>query len=131
MSLINRETDYAIRILRALSSGELCTIPRVCEEQFIAKPFAYKISKKLEKAGLIGIKRGSNGGLFLDCDIKKTSLWDVMSAVENVQYINDCFEEGYKCECCTHKPCRTHGRLASLQNRIYDEIKNCALADII
>lgn len=131
MSLINRESDYAIRILRVLSKKEICSIPQICEEQVIGKPFAYKISKKLEKAGLIGVKRGINGGLFLACDLSKTSLWDVLNALDNIQYVNDCFENGYKCECSNGDLCRTHHKLIALQESINTQLKATLLSDIL
>lgn len=131
MSLINRETDYALRIIRALSEKEYCSIPQICEDEHITRPFAYKISKKLEKGGFIGIKRGSRGGLFLSCDLGKTSLYDVMGALESLQLVNDCFESGYKCEIIKNGPCKIHHNLNDLQNRIYDELKNVFLKDIL
>lgn len=131
MSLINRETDYAIRILRSLSVGKLSSIPQICEEQYIARPFAYKISKKLEKAGLIGVKRGSNGGLFLACDLSEKSLFDVMSALDSIQHVNDCFADGYECECQNSAICRTHNKLKAIENHINKELKACILKDFL
>ena len=49
--LITRETDYALRVLRALSEGEQLTAGDISEQQMVPKPFAYKIIKKLSKAG--------------------------------------------------------------------------------
>lgn len=131
MTFINRETDYAIRIIRAISKEELCSIPHICETQYISKPFAHKISKKLEDGGIIGIKRGSRGGLFLACDTKKTSLWDLLNALDNKLYINECFQDGYKCECGETKPCRTHFKLEALQKRFNDELKALSLSEIL
>lgn len=131
MTFINRETDYAIRIIRALSKGELCSIPAICETQFISKSFAHKISKKLEKGGIIKIQRGSNGGLLINCDLEKTSLWDLLNTLDNKLYINECFQDGYKCDCGEEKPCRTHGKLTALQDRFNNELKSLTLNEIV
>ena len=56
--LITRETDYALRILRALSDGELLTAKALTQKEAVPHQFAYKILKKLEGAGLIRITRG-------------------------------------------------------------------------
>ena len=60
--IITRETDYAIRILRSLADLQLKNIREISDEQMIPRQFAYKISKKLERAGFIEIIRGAQGG---------------------------------------------------------------------
>ena len=49
--IMTRETDYAVRILRALSCGERMTVRQVCDLELVPVQFAYKILKKLEKQG--------------------------------------------------------------------------------
>ena len=60
--LITRETDYALRILRALAPGSCLTVGEIAEKESLPHKFTYKIMKKLEKAGIIRIIRGVNGG---------------------------------------------------------------------
>ncbi len=60
--LITRETDYALRILRALSGGEQMTVAAIAQDQQVPQQFAYKILKKLSKGGLVSIARGAEGG---------------------------------------------------------------------
>ena len=55
--IITRETDYAIRILRSLADLQLKNIREISDEQLVPRQFAYKISKKLERAGFIEIIR--------------------------------------------------------------------------
>ena len=45
--LISRETDYALRILRALSDGKKRSIEEICSLEATPKQFAYRIIKKL------------------------------------------------------------------------------------
>ena len=52
--VITRETDYALRILRALLDGKLHTAGQIAQDELLPQAFAYKILKKLEKAGLVG-----------------------------------------------------------------------------
>ncbi len=51
---MTRESDYAVRIMRALSHGSLKTVKEICGEEAIPTQFAYKILKKLSNAGLGG-----------------------------------------------------------------------------
>ena len=48
--VITRETDYALRILRALLDGKLHTAGQIAQDELLPQAFAYKILKKLEKA---------------------------------------------------------------------------------
>ena len=48
--MITRESDYAIRIIRALKDGELLPLEQICQRELVPKQFAYKILKKLERS---------------------------------------------------------------------------------
>lgn len=131
MSIINRETDYAIRIIRALPSKGERSVSKICEEQHIKKPFAYKIAKKLQKAGFIGIERGNRGGIYLNCDLSKVSLFDLFNALDNRQLVNDCFKEGFACEYCNDRICHTHENLSKLQNSVNMLLKSTSLEELL
>ena len=80
--LITRETDYALRILRRLSQGGTFTVGELADKDFLPQQFAYKIIKKLEKAGFVKIIRGVDGGCRLDCDLSQKTLYDLVIAVD-------------------------------------------------
>lgn len=40
--LFTKECDYAIRIMRALSSGELISVSRICEMEHLPSAMTYK-----------------------------------------------------------------------------------------
>ena len=63
--LFTKESDYAIRIVRALRSGEKIRAKDICECEEIPEAFAYKILKKLEKAQIVRVTRGTHGGCML------------------------------------------------------------------
>jgi hypothetical protein len=55
--LITRETDYALRILQNLMDGEKRSVGDISQKELIPQQFAYKIAKKLAKAGVcIGVR---------------------------------------------------------------------------
>lgn len=43
--LITRETDYALRIVLALSSNRYMTVSEVCKQELVPQQFVYKIKK--------------------------------------------------------------------------------------
>lgn len=48
---ITRESDYAMRVIRALMWEPRLSVSEICERESITAPFAYKILKKLQNAG--------------------------------------------------------------------------------
>ena len=73
--LITRETDYALRILRALAPGSCLTVGEIAEKESLPHKFTYKIMKKMEKAGIIRIIRGVNGGCQRICMESACMIW--------------------------------------------------------
>ena len=80
--LLTKESDYAIRIVRALKDGNKIRARDICEEEEIPEAFAYKILKKLERANLVHVSRGTRGGCVLVKDIGELSLYDIVLAIE-------------------------------------------------
>ena len=49
--LFTKESDYAIRVIRALQDGGKKTIKELCELEQIPSAFGYKILQKMNKSG--------------------------------------------------------------------------------
>ena len=126
--LITRETDYALRIMRSLSCGESFTVGELAQRETLPQKFAYKILKKLEKARIVRIIRGANGGCRLDCDLKAVTLYDLIDAVETNAKLTSCMACGYECEWRTeHGACTIHTQLARVQAAIDEEMRSRSL----
>jgi len=130
--LVTRETDYAIRALRALSDGNKKTLAEICKEEVVPQQFGYKILKKLSKAGYVVIKRGKEGGYILADGFESRTLFDLTSVMENPMDISPCVVPGYKCEAHADKdePCTVNLRLSALQQLLDAELKNVTLSSL-
>ena len=62
----------------------------------VPKPFAYKIIKKLSKAGFVRITRGADGGCRLAVGLDKVTLYDLMVVMEEDSAVIACMEDVYK-----------------------------------
>ena len=51
--LMTRECDYAVRILRALADGEMKSVVQICRAEDLKTAIAYKLTRKLEQAGIL------------------------------------------------------------------------------
>ncbi len=130
--LMTRETDYALRIIRSLVHGKLMTAGDICQQELIPQQFAYKILKKLSKAGLVTVSRGVDGGCRLTADLAQTTLYDLMSALEIQSNITACTQPGYICEWQSeHGTCNIHCTLAKIQQRLDEELRSYSLQTLL
>lgn len=131
--LITRETDYALRILRALVGGEQTTTADICKKELLPQQFVYKILKKLQKGGLISVTRGKDGGCRLIADLRKVSLYDLMEITDSDKTVSACTQPGFPCAWRQKygKPCKVHQHLQQVQNRLDEELKAVQLSKIL
>ena len=127
--LITRETDYALRILRALADGGRMTTEEICREEQLPRQFAYKILKKLEQAGLVGISRGAEGGCRLRADLKRVSLYDLTSVMGGDRAVSACMQAGYRCARreSSGTGCQVHLQLLEVQRALDRELRSRSL----
>lgn len=130
--LIRKECDYAIRILRALSKTSISSIAEISEKEQIPVPFAYKISRKLAKAGFINSHRGADGGYELKDDTLNLSLLDVCKAVDADLMISECMEPSNLCALNTcERPCKVHKEFCRLQKVVLNEMRATKLSELL
>ena len=130
--MITRETDYALRLLRTLKDGERRTAAEAAERELVPQSFAYKILKKLAKAGFIEITRGADGGCRLLKPLKEITLYDLMTAMDENCSLSACMDPGFTCSWReTHGGCTVHCHLARIQETLDAELKNHTLESIL
>lgn len=130
--LITKESDYAIRIIRALADGACKSVKKICEQENIPLQFAYKITKKLEKAGIIRSYRGTKGGYTITADINELTLFDVFIAIEENLNINCCMDEGFNCpnDAC-NAPCLVREELYDIQKAVIARLRLRPFSEIL
>lgn len=130
---ITKESDYALRILSNLLSGEQKTTKEICEKEYTPKQFAYKIIKKLAKGGLITITRGNGGGCRLSCDLKQVSFYDFLQIMEGNCLLSACMSSDFPCmrRQKNSNYCSVHNNLFHIQQAINQELKSHSLYEIL
>lgn len=130
---ITRETDYALRILRALADGEQHTAVSLAEYEQIPLQFAYKILKKLEKGGVLRIVRGAGGGCSLTNGLDQITLYQLMRIMGEDAFVSSCMRPGYQCQWCQEHEdavCRAHLHLLEIQRTLDRELDSHSLQEI-
>lgn len=132
--LLTKETDYALRLLRGLADGEQLTAAQLSEREQVPQQFAYKILKKLQKAGILTIRRGAGGGCALAAPLEQISLRRLMQAMEEDAAVSACMHPGYECQWCRahgDAVCCAHIQLAEIQQKLDWELESHSLAEIL
>ncbi|MGL4982179.1 MAG: RrF2 family transcriptional regulator [Treponemataceae bacterium] len=131
--LLTRESDYALRVFRNLQDGELKTVKKICEQEYIPKQFAYKILKKLSKVDFIEILQGAYGGVKLKVDLSTINLYDLCCAVGDKVILNCCLTNGYECSWQKEKKalCVFQKKLKTINNDIINLLKQATILSIV
>lgn len=130
--MITRGTDYAIRLLRGLADGEIHTVTELTGKEMVPRPFAYKILKRLSKAGLVEILRGTDGGCRLAADLTRVNLYGLMTAIGDDCRIAGCTGDGFDCPWrAEHGGCTVHCCLAKIQAALKKELQAYSLAELL
>ena len=130
--LFNRETDYALRVIKNLHTDIPTSISSLAEGEFISEAIAYKVARKLDKGGLVKSMRGSNGGYMLTRPLTDIKLFDVYQIMEPNSFVNECLRGNSNCPVNTgHSPCMIHAEFCRVQNNLNNDLKRRSLADII
>lgn len=128
--LFTKESDYAIRVVRALKNGEKMSIRQICDVEQIPEAFCYKIVKKLCLAGVVEIIRGAGGGCRLNKELSELTLYDVVTAIEPGFAVMDCVH--HFCSRNTGgDTCRVHRELLSIQHAVEELLKKRTFCDIL
>ncbi|MCX6028435.1 MAG: Rrf2 family transcriptional regulator [Chloroflexi bacterium] len=100
MLTINRQTDYASRIILHLAlqgDGSRVTTAEIAERRLIPKAFVRRVVTRLAAAGLIATTRGAEGGIVLARPAGEISLLEVVEAMEGPLALNACTVNPHTC----------------------------------
>ena len=128
---VNRETDYAIRIVRNLDDNELSQIDTISQKENISVTMAHKVARKLKNKGVIDSKPGVNGGYYLNRPLSEITLFDVYGAMNDVVAINDCLIDVENCPFAKSDICKVHHELNRVQALLLEELKSKSIAELI
>jgi len=130
--LLTRETDYALRVLRCLLDGGKMPVGEIAGQGLVPQQFAYKIIKKLSRAGLVEITRGVEGGCRLSADLSRATLYDLMAAMEDRCSVNVCTQPGYVCPWAQRNDgCGMHQQFMLIQSRLDEELRAHSILSLL
>lgn len=127
-------TDYAIRVIRAISLDEEETVTsiKIAEKENIQNPILMKVLRKLNQHGIVKSSRGrgdSRGGFSLVKSPKEITLLDIISIMEEDVYINECVKDSGIC--CNSINCKVHKEFLRINDVIRMELSRRSIYEII
>ena len=124
-------TNYAIRIILTLAKQKKMTCRDLAEQLDMGESYISAILGKLNKAGIITVVQGVNGGYVLQSDLTSLTLFDVLMITENTVKINRCLEDDEFCSRGAIQTCSVRKKYEDIQAIIEDELSRLTFSDLL
>lgn len=108
MLKINRQTDYAVRVILALAKrgeGIRLSSSDIQQEMLIPKAFMSRIVAQLSRSGLVDTFPGREGGLMLPRPASQINLKHVVEAFEGPILLSECLDVKNEDDCPIQANC--------------------------
>jgi Rrf2 family protein len=131
MIRINRQTDYAIRVILALAKqGDkaLLSTSQIQQEMLIPKALSLRVVAELARGGFILTYPGRDGGLKLARPAREINLRQVVTFFEHNFTVSECLHGGGTCP--FDQSCPVRCRWARLQALILEELENTTFDEL-
>jgi Rrf2 family iron-responsive transcriptional regulator len=133
MLKINRQTDYAVRVVLALAKrGEYVRIPsaEIQQEMLIPPALMTRIVAQLAREGLINTFPGRDGGLMLPCPASKITLKDVVEVFEGPILLSECLQVKGEDDCPFQSNCPVRSKWGRVQVAMMREMASITFEDL-
>ncbi|MDQ2693185.1 MAG: Rrf2 family transcriptional regulator [Chloroflexota bacterium] len=118
MLKINRQTDYAVRVLLALArQGDSARVSssEIQQEMLIPATLMPRITAQLARAGLLNTFPGREGGLMLPRPAADITLRDVVEAFEGPILLSQCLQVKGEDDCPFQSNCPVRSKWGRVQ----------------
>ena len=135
MTLLSRKADYALLILSYLHQHKAGGTARAIADQFgLSRPFVANILKELCQKEFITSHRGVKGGYALARDAARTSLAELLEAVEEgfrLTVCNSATDAATAEDTCSHAgTCTVKGPMAEVHQRLMGVLRGVTLVEL-
>ena len=131
MIRINRQTDYAVRVILSLARREQnvrASTTEIQQEMLIPPSLAQRIVADLARGGFVHTFPGRDGGLTLAKPASEINLRQIVEHFEGKLFISDCLVAAGDCPFDNNCPVRC--RWARLQSMVMRELEQITFADL-
>jgi Rrf2 family transcriptional regulator, iron-sulfur cluster assembly transcription factor len=133
MLKINRQTDYAVRVMLALSKrgeGARLSSPDIQQEMLIPRAFMSRIVAQLSRGGLISTFAGRDGGMSLPRHPSQITLKDVVELFEGPILLSECMQVKGEDDCPFQANCPVRPKWGRVQVAMLREMAAITFEDL-
>ncbi|HKJ37876.1 MAG TPA: Rrf2 family transcriptional regulator [Anaerolineales bacterium] len=133
MLKINRQTDYAVRVVLALAQrgqGVRLSTAEIQQEMLIPKALMTRIVAQLAREGLVNTFPGRDGGLMLPRPASQISLKDVVEAFEGPILLSECLQVKGEDDCPFLSNCPVRSKWGRVQVAMMREMASITFEDL-
>ena len=134
MLKINRQTDYAVRVVLALAKrGENIRLStaEIQQEMLIPPALMTRIVAQLAREGLVNTTPGRNGGLMLPRPAVQITLKDVVEAFEGPILLSECLQSKGEDDCPFRSNCPVRSKWGRVQAAMLREMASITFEDLV
>jgi Rrf2 family protein len=128
---LTRAADYGVRVmiqLVALAGNGRVSLPELARTTGAPPSFLSKVLQSLARAGLITSQRGQSGGFHISPRGAKTSMREVIEAIDGPICLNVCLSPGRS---CTRKArCPAHPVWIEAQQAMMEVLSGTGIASL-
>ncbi|HET55399.1 MAG TPA: Rrf2 family transcriptional regulator [Ignavibacteria bacterium] len=107
----------AVLFLSIKKEKRIFTATEVSQELKVPKEYISKVMQILTESGIIGSKKGKNGGFYLAKSPSSIKLIDIVEVIDGLEIFNNCVL-GFP-GCSNEKPCPVHEKWGKLRDDAY------------
>jgi Rrf2 family protein len=133
MLKINRQTDYAVRVVLALAKrgeGARLSSMDIQQEMLIPKSFMSRIVAQLSHGGLINTFAGRDGGISLPRQSSQITLKDVVELFEGPILLSECLQVKGEDDCPFQSNCPVRPKWGRVQVAMMREMASITFEDL-
>ena len=134
MLKINRQTDYAVRVILALAQrgeGVRLSSAEIQQEMLIPKAFMTRIVAQLAREGLVNTFPGRDGGLMLPRPASQINLKEVVEAFEGPILLSECMQVKGEDDCPFQSNCPVRSKWGRVQAAMMREMASISFEDLV
>lgn len=118
----------AVLFLSIKKEKRIFTAAEVSKELKVPKEYVSKVMQILTESGIIGSKKGKNGGFYLAKSPSNIKLIDIVEAIDGLEIFNNCVL-GFP-GCSNENPCPVHDKWGKLRDEAYKMLSSETLEQL-
>ena len=128
--MLSTTAEYALRIMVVLTEakGSPTTSDHIAARTGVPPDYSVKVLQMLARGQLVQAQRGRGGGFRITCDPGRTSLLDIINAIDPIDRIRQCpIDHTRRAE----EFCRLHRRLDEIAALLQESLQRTTLTSLV